>query len=86
MAIGEGTPEAATTLKTQFREMLVSEGAPSAEVRVRTAANLARSATELRRRGTAHLINRTLTQQNPSTVRALLLEMAGILAVEPLTP
>ncbi len=86
LAIGEGTPEAATTLKTQFREMLVSEGAPSAEVRVRTAANLARSATELRHRGTAHIINRTLTQQNPSTVRALLLEMAGILAVEPLTP
>ncbi|WP_270809138.1 hypothetical protein [Aeromonas sp. QDB08] len=85
LTIDEGTQEAATRLKSQFREMLASEGAPSAEVRARASANLERCATELRRSGTVHLIDRTLAGQDPSTVHALLLEMAGILAVEPLT-
>ncbi|MGH8145261.1 MAG: hypothetical protein ACREPY_02925 [Rhodanobacteraceae bacterium] len=83
LAIGEATPEAATALKTRFREMPASEGAPPAEVRARAAANLARSANQLRHLDAVHSIDRTLAQQDHSTVRALLLEMADVLAVEP---
>ncbi|KRA31748.1 hypothetical protein ASD68_13990 [Rhodanobacter sp. Root627] len=83
LAIGEGTPEAATALKTRFRQMLVSEGAPPAEVRARAAAHLARSANQLRHLDALRSIDRTLAQQDHFAVRALLLEMADILAVEP---
>ena len=83
LAIGEGPPEVATALKTQFRTMLASEGAPSAEVRARTAANLTRSANQLQYRDSFHSIDRTLAQQDHAIVRRLLLEMAEILAEEP---
>lgn len=83
LAIGEGTPEAVTALKTQFREMLASEGAPSVEVRARTANNLVRSANQFRRFDAFRSIERTLAEQDHAAVRALLLEMADVLAVEP---
>ncbi|MBV7555585.1 hypothetical protein KW841_24865 [Pseudomonas sp. PDM28] len=83
LAIDEGTQEAVAALKTQLREMLASEGAPSAEVRARAAANLARSANELRHIDAFDSVDRTLAQQDHFTVRALLLEVAGILAAEP---
>lgn len=83
LAIGEGTPEVAAALKTQFRKMLASEGAPSAEVRARTAANLTRNANQLQHRHSFHSIDRTLARQDDATVRTLLLEMAEILADEP---
>jgi len=83
LAIGEGTPQAVTALKAQFRQMLSSEGAPSAEVRNRAAANLMRDANHLRDIHSVRSIDRTLAQQDHSTVRALLLEMADVLAVEP---
>jgi hypothetical protein len=83
LAIGEGTPEVAAALKTQFRKMLASKGAPSAEVRARTAANLTRNANQLQHRHSFHSIDRTLARQDDATVRTLLLEMAEILADEP---
>jgi hypothetical protein len=83
LAIREGTPEAATALKTRFSEMLASQGAPSAEVRARVAANLARGANQLRHHYAVRSIDRMLAQQDHSTVRALLLEIAGVLAIEP---
>jgi hypothetical protein len=83
LAIGEGTPEAVTALKTRFHQMLASEGAPSPEVRARAATNLARSANQLRHLDALHSIDRTLAQQDHPTVRTLLLEMVDVLAVEP---
>ncbi len=82
LAIGEGTPEAVTALKKRFRQMLASEGAPPAEACARAAANLTRSANQLQHHYAVRSIDRTLAQQDHSTVRALLLEMAGLLAVE----
>jgi len=83
LAIGEGNPEAVIALKTRFGEMLASDGAPSAEVQSRAAANLTRSANQLRHIEVFRSIERTLAQQDHFTVRALLLEMAGILVAEP---
>lgn len=79
LALGEGTPEAATALKTRFRQMLASEGAPPVEVCAGAAANLAKSANQLRHLDALHSIDRTLAQQDHFAVRALLLEMAGVL-------
>ncbi len=79
LALGEGTPEAATALKTRFRQMLASEGAPPVEVCASAAANLAKSANQLRHLDALHSIDRTLAQQDHFAVRALLLEMAGVL-------
>ena len=84
LAIREGgTPEVTAALKTRFREMLASEGAPPIEVRTRAAANLAKGANELRRFDAFHPIDRMLAQQDHAIVRALLLEMADVVAVEP---
>lgn len=82
LAIREGTPEAMTTLKTRLSEMLASQGAPPAEVRARAATNLARGANQLRHHDAVRSIDRMLAQQDHSTVRALLLEMADTIAVE----
>lgn len=84
LAIGEGTPAAATALKTKFREMLSGEGAPSLELRARAATRLARSADEFRRPGTAHSrIDHALAQLDQAAVRSLTHEMAEILAPDP---
>lgn len=84
LAIGEGTPAAATALKTKFREMLSDEGAPSLELRARAATRLARSADEFRRPGTAHSrIDHALAQLDQAAVRSLTHEMAEILAPDP---
>ena len=85
LVVNEGTPEAAAALKTQLRRMLASEGAPGAEVRVRAAANLTRSANQFRRFDGYRSIDRTLAQQDHSAVRALLLEMTGALTIEQTT-
>src|SRR5699024_7871336 len=81
LAIGEETPEAATALKTRFREMLASEGAPSTEVRAHAAANLAKVANQFWHLDAVHSIDRTLAQQDHSTVCVLLSEMVDVLAV-----
>lgn len=83
LAIWEGTPQAVTSLKTQFREMLASEGAPPMELRAGSATNLTRSANQLRRYEGLGAIDRALAQQDQGSVRALLLEMADILAGDP---
>lgn len=63
--------------------MLAGEEAPPIEVRTRAAANLARSANELRRFDAFRPIDRMLAQQDHAIVRALPLEMADVVAVEP---
>lgn len=84
LAISEGTPAAATALKTQFRKMLASDGAPQPELRTRAAASLARSANEFRRPGAMHSrIEHTLAQLDYAAVRALIHEMVEILAPDP---
>lgn len=84
LAISEGTPNAATALKTQFREMLASDGAPPPEPRARAAASLARSANEFRRPGAMHSrIEHTLAQLDHAAVGTLIHEMAEILAPDP---
>lgn len=82
LAIDEGTHGAMTVLKARFREMLASEGAPSAEVRVRAATNLARNANQMRRTHAVCSVDRALAQQDQVAVRELLLEMAGVLTGE----
>ncbi len=85
LAIGEGTPAAATALKTQFREMLNNDGAPAPELRARAAASLARSANEFRRRDAVHSqIEYALAQLDHAAVRTLILEMVEILVPGPL--
>lgn len=87
LAIGEGTPTAANALKTKFREMLNSEGAPPPELRVPAAARLARTADELRHRGATHSrIDHALAQLDQAAVRTLMREMAEILAPAPQVP
>ncbi len=84
LAINEGTPAAATALKTQFREMLASDGAPPLELRTRAAARLARSANEFRHPGAVHSrIDNALAQLDQAAVRKLIREMAEILAPHP---
>ena len=83
LAIGERTPQSATALKMRLGEMLASEGAPPAGARARAADELAKNANQVRQLHTFHSIDRTLAQQDHATVRALLLEMADILAAEP---
>ena len=83
LVILEGTPEAVTALKTQFREQLAREGAPSMEQRTRSATNLTRSANSARRFDGFRTIDRTLAQQNQGAVRELLLAMADIVSGEP---
>lgn len=82
LAINEETPEAATTLKTKFREMLSSEGAPTAEIRARAAASLESSANHLWRLGAIGSIGSRLARQDHSAVRSLLVEMGEVLATE----
>ena len=83
LVILEGTPEAATALKTQFRELLAREGAPSMELRTRSATSLTRSANSARRFDGFRSIDRSLAQQDQGAVRELLLQMADIVAGEP---
>ncbi|QNI04082.1 hypothetical protein HXW73_14725 [Halomonas sp. SH5A2] len=83
LTISEGTPVTATALKTQFREMLSSEGAPSPELRGRTAANLIRSANQFRHLGAMHSrIEYVLAQLDQTAVSSLVHEMAEILATD----
>ncbi|KDB58217.1 hypothetical protein AZ16_1187 [Bordetella bronchiseptica B18-5 (C3)] len=84
LAIGEGTQAAATVLKTEFREMLNSEGAPPPELRARAATRLARSVDEFRHADATHSrIDHVLAQLDQAAVRALMREMAEILASDP---
>ncbi|MBS0199462.1 MAG: hypothetical protein JSR70_03340 [Proteobacteria bacterium] len=84
LVINESTPAAVTALKTKFREMLSGEGAPPPDVRTRAATRLARSADEFRYSGATHSrIDGALAQLDQAAVRALIHEMAQILAVDP---
>lgn len=84
LAVGEGTQNAAAALKTNFRKMLNSEGAPPSEIRNRAATHLARSANEFRQGGSTHSrIDRARTQLDQATVRKLIHEMTEILAPDP---
>ena len=84
LAIAEGTEEAVVTLKAQFGEMLASKGAPSAEMCQRTAERLTAGARQIRNIHPFRSIDRVLGQQDNARVRGLLLEMAQMLAGEPL--
>ncbi|MBF6616399.1 MAG: hypothetical protein ITG07_06700 [Candidimonas sp.] len=85
LAIREGTPAAATVLKTEFRKMLAGEGAPPPDLRVSGATSLVRSANEFRHpdRMTLSKIEYALAQLDQTAVRTLILEMAEILGPEP---
>ncbi|NYT66881.1 hypothetical protein H0A58_13025 [Alcaligenaceae bacterium] len=85
LAIREGTPAAATVLKTEFRKMLAGEGAPPPDLRVSGATSLVRSANEFRHpdRMTLSKIEYALAQLDQTAVRTLILEMAEILAPNP---
>ncbi|MOA44724.1 hypothetical protein D3C78_1670440 [compost metagenome] len=64
--------------------MLASKGGPSAEMRHRTAERLAAGARQIRNIHPFRSIDRVLGQQDNARVRGLLLEMAQMLAGEPL--
>ncbi|WP_423856393.1 DUF2254 family protein [Bordetella trematum] len=84
LAIGEGTQAAATVLKTEFRKMLNSEGAPPLELRAHAATRLARNAAEFRHADATHSrIDHALAQLDQAAVRTLMREMAEILASDP---
>lgn len=84
LAIGEGTKAATTILKTEFREMLNSEGAPLPELQARAATKLIRSADEFRLAdATNPRIDRSLAQLDQAAVRTLMHEIAEILASNP---
>lgn len=83
LVILEGTPEAVTALKIEFRELMANERAPSMELRSRAATNLNRSAKSARRFDGFRSIDRALAQQDQGAVRELLLAMADIISGEP---
>lgn len=83
LVILEGTQEAITALETELRAQLAREGAPSMELRTRSAINLTRSANSARRYDGFGSIDRVLAEQDQGAVRRLLLAMAAIVAGEP---
>ncbi|TWR73179.1 hypothetical protein [Pseudomonas marginalis] len=71
-------------LKVEFCAMLASEGAPSQEIRQRVAGRLTERAHSLRGDYGFRSIDRVLGQKAPNRVHELLLEVAQVLAGEPL--
>jgi hypothetical protein len=83
LAIMEGADEAAQALNTKFGEMLASDGAPSEEIRQRTAEHLRTRAHELGSYHSFQSVDRALALQEPAIVRELLLTMVDMLAPHP---
>ncbi|MCD0501234.1 DUF2254 domain-containing protein [Achromobacter sp. MY14] len=83
LAIGEGTQAATNVLKTKFRAMLNSEGAPAQKLRIRAATRMSRSVDDLRSSNVLHSrIDYMLAQFDQAAVRTLMHELADMLATE----